>query len=270
MKNIYLLCIAFLASSGITAQVSTFPYTEGFSRNSALTGWTVDANSIWYHDTALGVIRADDDVQTGYYWNLYSPWFNTSQLAHPVMIFYMAVIDSTPSACVPELDFEYDDGSGNGYQVIRHISTGSFCSPNDYDINNRQVAYILTQLSPSSSIRYVFNGNFVGLGSLFIDSVYVGEMPASSGIIDVSPINISIAPNPVIDRMDVSFNVKESALTQLYLTDMLGKRVLREPDFIASGLVSKTINVRNLNTGIYILNVFTNGILSAKKVVVSH
>jgi hypothetical protein len=78
------------------------------------------------------------------YWNLYSPWFNTSGLTNPVIIFYMAIADSTPSACVPELDFEYDDSTGNGYQVMRHISTGSFCSPNDYDVHNRQVAVVLT------------------------------------------------------------------------------------------------------------------------------
>ena len=76
-----------------------------------------------------------------------------------------------------------------------------------------------------------------------------------------------IYPLPCHDRLNIMFESPQGCQSQISVTDLLGKVVLSEPAFEASGAIKKTLDMRSLESGMYLLSVRNNGTVTTQKVV---
>jgi hypothetical protein len=273
MKSMYLILLALGVTLNISAQISTFPYTESFGASSQLTGWTATTGT-WYHSTSTGTIEVDNHSQTNVHAFLYSPWLNTMSLNNPVVQFDIKITADNSSSCVPELDLGYNDSSGSGaINVIQfNIASNNQCTgglSTFYPIQNDQWTTLSFPLVWFNHIQLEFNSVFVGTGTFAIRNVYVGER-LNTGIEDLKSQMFSVSPNPASDKLSVSFETTQSGTAEMYLTDVLGKTVQTELPFATFGMLQRTIDVSNLSNGIYLLHVLMNGKQCTQKVVISH
>lgn len=86
---------------------------------------------------------------------------------------------------------------------------------------------------------------------------------------DISTTSIKAFPNPTSDVLNISFNSNVKGVITYNIFNLNGKRVYKANNTIQSGTVEKTIDVRNLPKGTYILNIESNGTQVAKKFVVN-
>lgn len=258
MKTIiaFILLAASLAASA-QAPVPT-PYVEDFDTIPA--GWTVDNGTAWYQDPS-GILVALDTTVSGYYFNLYSPYFKLDTVPDPVLQFLVAVSDRTPAACVPKLEVEYDNGTG-AYHLIHDMSSGNYCSPSDIEIGNGSVSRITLSLPKQPLVRLVFSADFVGLGFIAIDNVWVGnraDTPVVSGIHDILPrgMAMTVYPNPAHNTATVSCLARAASEGELSVTDMLGRTMLTEPVAIGAGENRVPIDTRGFAPGLYLVSLRT-------------
>ena len=90
------------------------------------------------------------------------------------------------------------------------------------------------------------------------------------GIADlISSQNIQLFPNPATDDFTLIYN-GNAEIKAIYLTDMLGKRILTIADGIATTNFSRKMSVANLSNGIYMVCVISkSGTIAVKRIVVS-
>ncbi|MEA4967417.1 MAG: T9SS type A sorting domain-containing protein, partial [Bacteroidaceae bacterium] len=83
----------------------------------------------------------------------------------------------------------------------------------------------------------------------------------------MSNAEIIISPNPSKDFWNVSINSKEKLRAEIIIRDALGKVVLMEEKNIYIGENNIPINGKNLNKGIYILEIKGKGINYSQKLI---
>ena len=96
----------------------------------------------------------------------------------------------------------------------------------------------------------------IGVSEGFIN--YSKSNTLSIGGLDSKKLDFNIHPNPVIDILNISTNLK---IIQLSLFDILGKQIL-----VLKG--SKYMNVSYLNSGVYVLKVKTEAGNLTEKIVI--
>jgi len=96
----------------------------------------------------------------------------------------------------------------------------------------------------------------IGVSEGFIN--YSESNTLSIGDLDSKKLDFIIYPNPVVDILNISTNLK---IIQLSLFDILGKQILVLKD-------SKYINVSYLNSGVYVLKVKTEAGNLTEKIVI--
>lgn len=76
----------------------------------------------------------------------------------------------------------------------------------------------------------------------------------------------NLYPNPTRNTTDLSLQLKENGLMQIYITDVTGKIIYSSSEENASaGHYSKTLNTRELANGLYVVGVTFNGQTSYTK-----
>ena len=81
--------------------------------------------------------------------------------------------------------------------------------------------------------------------------------------------SMSIYPNPAVDQMNIDFTSKVSFNATLKLMDLYGKMVVSEVVNVTEGMNALTVNVSNLNNGMYVLVLTANGGQYSQKVIVN-
>lgn len=257
MKKTYFLFLALFAAITLQAQTGTsLPYSTTFNNSAALTDWHGDTNTDWHWDSVQQELYIDDNTVTGVYENLYTPWFNTSTVANPVLKFMLKITDVTPSSCVPEVDLEYDL-NGGVLNVMRHISTGSVCSTNDYTVLNGQWADISTTLASNAYIRYVFRADFVGEGNVEIKNVRLGSA-TTLGIDEMQSVSFSLYPNPAANQLYIQ--TRDQPIAEIRIYTSLGNLVYQ-----STQLQNGTLDVTNFAPGAYVAEVKTKDGVAQKK-----
>jgi hypothetical protein len=264
MKSIYFFLIALGATLNLSAQISTFPYTESFAASSPLTGWS-STNGLWSHDTVNGTIKLVNHSQTNVHALLYSPWINTNSLQHPVVTFDMKITADNASACVPQLDLGYDDSVTSGFNVIQiNIASSQTCVHNSnpgYPIADGLWTTLSFPLVWYNHIKLEFDGVYPGTGVFEIRNVYVGER-LNTGIEELHTADITIAPNPATNIISVS--LPQGTSGKLSLLDMTGA-VVRNIE--TKGKATETISLEMLPTGIYMVMYQDGDICVSRKIV---
>ena len=95
--------------------------------------------------------------------------------------------------------------------------------------------------------------------SMIIDYVRVYQNTTLSTN-DISSNSFRVYPNPASSEINIQSNVQ---ISHIELYDLLGKLILRKFES------PKTINVNNINPGLYLLNIYTGNNKTVKKVIIN-
>lgn len=85
--------------------------------------------------------------------------------------------------------------------------------------------------------------------------------------LNVSPLAISVSPNPTTDRIHVQLDTPESGSAQVEIRDLLGKLLQIKTVQLSAGNNQFDLDVQNLPTGTYILRCATDNTGAAVKIV---
>jgi endonuclease I len=69
--------------------------------------------------------------------------------------------------------------------------------------------------------------------------------------------NLNVFPNPAKDKINMSFNLKESAAIEIMLNDISGKQIISKSHLANKGDNQISLDLSNLTKGIYVLNIKT-------------
>lgn len=70
--------------------------------------------------------------------------------------------------------------------------------------------------------------------------------------------SLNIFPNPANDKINIAFNLKETAAIDIVLSDISGKQMISQSQIATFGENQISIDVSNFSNGIYILNIKTD------------
>ena len=85
----------------------------------------------------------------------------------------------------------------------------------------------------------------------------------------VNPMtNIAVRPNPVQDVMNLEINASQASNANVTIYNITGQVVAEQNISVSTGINSRSINVENLNSGIYFVTVSANGFQETMKFVV--
>jgi len=107
------------------------------------------------------------------------------------------------------------------------------------------------------------NGN-----NIYIDDINIS--PAShAGISNPNEeLGLSVYPNPASNNLDISLSISEAGIYDMYLTNAVGQRVAEiQKGEMASGSNVIHYDASSLSTGVYFLNVASNGVLRTEKLI---
>ncbi len=90
----------------------------------------------------------------------------------------------------------------------------------------------------------------------------------SQGLEESGSFSFSIYPNPANEKITIKAIVSESKIIQVSLVDIVGKTLLTSEVRLSSGTNIKEIPLNNINKGVYILRIFSDGQTINRKVVV--
>jgi hypothetical protein len=264
---------------------TTPPYTDPFDAGNI--GWTVDT-SITGTKWELGIpsFGVTNSVHSGTAcWdvNLDAPYNNAAltRLISPVFN-YVNSISSNLKFWV-NYNMEYgQDGLQVQYTTdgVNYIPLGTYNDPNGtnwYDHANvvafntpafsgnslgwKQATYNTTAFSGNTYIRYSFV--FKSDVNLSGDGVSVDDFELTNvvGINELDAIaHVALQPNPAIDDLLItllpgSVNDFCKGDITLLITDAIGKMVIKQTVDCENSMVKVNINVSELSTGVYFLNV---------------
>jgi hypothetical protein len=89
------------------------------------------------------------------------------------------------------------------------------------------------------------------------------------GIDEISSIsNLSVAPNPAVNSINVEFTSTDNTPIVISIVDVLGKTVVTENLGSVSGMYSKSFNISDLESGMYILEMKKGNATTSQKFLV--
>jgi hypothetical protein len=135
----------------------------------------------------------------------------------------------------------------------------------------------------ASYITATTTNTFLQIGNLTPGTAYEWQVQAvcassSTGVTTLSPwsppsffttlLMLSVYPNPASDRVTVSFNAEESAVSVIVLRDMFGKTVYSTERAMAKGINEWNIDLSGIKDGWYSLTVSTGSVTGTQKLFV--
>ena len=130
----------------------------------------------------------------------------------------------------------YDDNSSLNSGPITNITTNGNYYCIAIDSNNCQ----------SDTINYFYSETFINEG-------------------DIS--SVDIFPNPTLNSVSIQFLCNENQSISIYLTDLLGRKILIDSRFNFIGKYKNKINLSSYSNGMYLINIQTNNQNLVKKII---
>lgn len=118
---------------------------------------------------------------------------------------------------------------------------------------------------PLGGLYIIFQANSYYTGAGFTASYTVGNV-GTKELTGMKALNIS--PNPATDFILLRAVNSKNQQVQLTISDMAGKTLYQESFFAESGSIEKSIDVTNLNAGMYFLNLKNNECSVTEKIIV--
>jgi hypothetical protein len=238
-------------------------YFSGLGGYNNITG--IEATSSALNSTRPYAVGASNQ---GIYKYVGANWvgINTTQIASKIAvsndsaIFILNATGKPAIATAPNYTFSFIDSLTFNSVTIKdaNIAYATTTNGSVYKYNNG-IWMMLTSTPAISKVSVAADGTLFGINNGNILRFY----PAvSTGINEVvKSLNFSVYPNPA--NSIVTINTQEN-IKEITMFNLLGEVVLTET-------VKNTINVSNINNGIYLLQVkTTNGAIGTKKIIVNN
>lgn len=163
-----------------------------------------------------------------------------------------------------------DAGNPAGYTLPGKTWAGNQWYNVKMEVDGTSVKYYINNnLEYTGVVTGNTNEQFKGMrfthdnygGGAYIDNIIITDLNSSSAK-DFEAFGYNVYPNPFTDEMNVSLGDK--VIQGIHLTDLNGRIV---KTFNVSGMNNATLNVSDLASGVYLLNVKADGVTATKKVV---
>ncbi len=245
----------------VSSQVSSA--AQNFANASSLDPWMLVDHSDGYcfiHQGAL-VFNAYS-ASNGMTAELYSPMLNLSETDSTTLVF---------DYCYRR----YNDNSNERMQVLVSSDCGATWTPvfnkagsalatmsnttSNYVASTYQTETVdLSSFSGNDRIllKFLFTSNYGN--NIWLDNINITSTSAPSSIERVENGELAIFPNPVKDVLTINY---DKAISQIDVYDVYGKLVK------TFTTVGSTINVSDLSSGVYMLNMQTEEGIVVKKIV---
>jgi hypothetical protein len=269
-----------------TTGTGTWPYTESFESIDSLMGPTwftnnLESNSEWSltgtaYTGARSVVLNNFDNTTG----------GKDELIGPIV--------DLSGASVMRLSFRYafarkDSVNNDKLQLLVTNNCGitwiprltltdttletaplntSFYTPAG-STQWKQVSASIPTAYLSSDFRFKFVHISYGGNNLYLDDI---NIDVNSGLENPGTIvnSLQLFPNPADELATVSFDLSVPQNLEIYLTDLLGKTVLKNgKKFYPEGKAMEKLNLQHLSPGMYMVNLDNGTIKTCKKLLVA-
>ena len=243
----------------VSSNISTA--TQNFS-SSNLGDWSIVDNTGGYFGIYAGALRLRAwSASSGTTGECYAPLMNFSNVSTPSLKFNYAHRRYSSSNEKLQVMVSTDCGSTwttvweKSGSALATVTSGS--GEFNATASQYQTAWFnLPECANQSSviIKFVFTSNYGN--NVFVDNIEILDSPV--GIEDVDESSLAIFPNPVKDVLTINY---DKAISQIDVYDVNGKLVK------TFTTVGNSINVSDLSSGVYMLNMQTEDGLVVKKIV---
>jgi len=150
--------------------------------------------------------------------------------------------------------------------VVSFTNTSTGASAYSWDFGDQSNS---SAMAPSHA--YVGNGVYVvtltAINGLCTD-VITFDVTLSVGIDELTGLsNVTIYPNPANDVLNIDYNKNGDDVVEISIIDQFG-RVINSINGLSNGFNHNTINVSNLQSGVYFVRFTTNGFSKSERVVI--
>ena len=181
--------------------------------------------------------------------------------ANECSIMTTVTITQPDELIIDQISLEHDDGSGNGSITVSAFGgTGTYT----YSLNNEdfQTNPTFNDLVEGEYSVTVMDEN----GCMSTETISIVLSDISE--IDSDILNVEIMPNPASDYFTIHMDAIESLDLNINMTDISGKLVMNMNSKITRGASTITIDVADIQAGIYFLNLATEKGHITKKIIV--
>ena len=250
-------------SESFTAQVtsSTSDASQDFSNQNNLSPWTIEDNTDGYCIVYEGALLFNAySISNGKKAELYAPLLNFSNASEPKLTFDLCYKRYNNSSN-DKLQVMVSSDCGSTWSTVfnksgANLATGANTSSNyiadEYVTQTIDLAEFASQ--EKVIIKFVFTSAYGN--NIWIDNVNIFNGPV--GIEENEDNSLSIFPNPAKEVLNIT---SDKAISQIDVYDVNGKMV---KSFTSVG---STLNIKDLATGVYMLNVTTEDGVIVKKIV---
>jgi len=155
--------------------------------------------------------------------------------------------------------------TSNG-NVVSFTNTSTGASAYSWDFGDQSNS---SAMAPSHA--YVGNGVYVVTLTAINGSctdVITFDVTLSVGIDELTGLsNVTIYPNPANDFLNIDYNKNGDDVVEISIIDQFG-RVINSINGLSNGFNHNTINVSNLQSGVYYVRFTTNGFSKSERVVI--
>ena len=265
MKKITLLLALLTFSLGANAQAI---FSEDFEGGAIPAGWTNENESVLGDATHVWTI---DNTGEAYYFGVGNTYMYDEGLAGSYAIFNSDAYgggQATASLTSPAFDcsaggaikLSFNAWFTSGYGATAKVEASAdggatwtvveeYASSNDYGAKIFDITSIVGT-SATAHVKFTYAGDYAYYYA--VDNITVATDPLSNNKNAFE--NISLYPNPTTGIMTLS-GVDMNSLSDIEITNQLGQQVM---NITPSKLDANTLNIRNLNKGIYFVQVTNN------------
>ncbi|MBO6051940.1 MAG: T9SS type A sorting domain-containing protein [Bacteroidales bacterium] len=252
----------FTANFGVQRTSDLATSSQTFSSASALGLWTLVDNTDGDFGIYNGALRLRAwDAPSGATGECYAPLMNFSNSPTPSLKFDYA--HRRYSSASEKLQVMVSSDCGATWTTVWEKSGAALATvtsgSGEFNATSSQyqtAAVDLTSYAGQSRviIKFVFTSGYGN--NVFIDNVEISDSPVNVESVDESVL--AIFPNPVSDVLTINY---DKAISQIDVYDVNGKLVK------TFTTVGSTVNVSDLSSGVYMLNMQTEDGLVVKKIV---
>jgi PKD repeat protein len=158
---------------------------------------------------------------------------------------------------------KYNRSSAN--LVTAGIVPGNFIP----DASQWRMENVSIPFANHSSVRFKFQNISGGGNNIYVDDINITGTLTGIENQNISSFNFEIFPNPSNDIFNLSFDIQKPGMTEIIITDVLGREVKAiARKFLSEGRHQYAIQAQEFNKGIYLLTLKIEGQPFTKRLII--
>lgn len=272
----------------IPASPIKVPYSYGFEDNNISTaGWTIqnlnNGSNAWKSDPvahsgnkSLGFRNFNITAVLNSRDEFFSPLLDLSTLANPMLSFKVAyarkatssndIFDVGVSGDFGRTEVRVYRGTASNLESVPNVVSTEFIPSSQSEW--RTINIDLTPFRGYNNVRIRFEFSNRRGNNIFVDDFAVVQLTGVAENLK-NQVGFTVSPNPMNDNTSASFNLNQSQNINIYLTDLLGRKIKTiQSGLLNSGMHTFSISKADIKAGIYLIQFeTTNGSFAHKLVV---